>query len=124
MYYFYVAKNMIMYSKRYLVSSYIKHYSIGSNKMNYILDEKASHKLLDIHEENDGSTVRYNKIFCASKYRDKLSRYNLIYDFSFIDELNERMILENIDKNVLCDLIDSDYYFLENDIKYKVGDLE
>ena len=123
MYYFYVAKNMIMYSKRYLVSSYIKHYSIGSNKMNYILDEKASHKLLDIHEENDGSTVRYNKIFCASKYRDKLSRYNLIYDFSFIDELNERMILENIDKNVLCDLIDSDYYFLENDIKYKVGDL-
>jgi hypothetical protein len=34
------------------------------------------------------------------------------------------MILENLDNPGLCDLIDSDYYFLENDIKYKVGDLE
>ena len=34
------------------------------------------------------------------------------------------MILENIDNNKLCDLIDCDYYFLENDIKYKIGDIK
>mgnify|MGYP003443592206 FL=1 len=41
-----------------------------------------------------------------------------------IDEKRKKMILEHINENCLCDLIDSDYYFLENDIKYKVGDLK
>ena len=113
-----------MYSKRYLVSSYLKHYNIGSFKKSYLLDEKVTHKFLEIHEEDCGTTVRYNKIFCASKYLDKLDNYNLIFDFSYIDKLNEEMILDNLDRSVLCDLIDSDYYFLENDIKYKVGDLK
>ena len=54
---------------------------------------------------------------------DYLNNFNLIFDFSNIDDVNEKMILENMDNKKLCDLIDSDYYFLENDIKYKVGDL-
>ncbi len=124
LYYFYLSKNILMYSRRPLISSYKKHFNIKNDKNEYILSEKTTHKELDIKEEKYSSVVRYNKIFCASKYLDKLKNMNLIYDFSSIDDINEKMILENIDNNKLCDLIDSDYYFLENDIKYKVGDLE
>ncbi len=123
-YYFYVSKNILMYSRRPLVSSYKKHFNIDNNDNEYLLKEKTTHKELDIKEEKYSSVVRYNKIFCASKYLDKLKNMNLIYDFSSIDDINEKMILENIDNNKLCDLIDSDYYFLENDIKYKVGDIK
>lgn len=124
-YYFYTSKNMIMYSRRYLVTNFDKVYNIMDNKSNeYILNESVTHKLLDIKEESEGSTVRYHKIFCASKYLNNLLRLNLIIDFSGINEISERMILENINSENLCNLIDSDYYFLENDIKYKVGDLK
>ena len=124
LYYFYVSKNMLMYSRRPLVSAYKKHYDIKNDKNEYLLNEKVTHKTLDIKEEKYSSVVRYNKIFCASLYLDRLKNYNLIYDFSRIDEINEKMILENMDNDGLCYLIDCDYYFLENDIKYKVGDLQ
>ena len=115
---------MIMYSRRYLVTSYQDHYKYDNSKKNYDLIEKLSNNVLEIKEEKYGSTVRNNSIFCASKYRNKLSKFNLIYDFSNIDDINEKMILENLDNKKLCDLIDSDYYFLEHPIKYKVGDLK
>lgn len=121
LYYFYIAKNMIMYSRRNLVSNYNKHFNLeDTNK--YLLEEKVSHKKLEIKEE-DGSVVRYNKIFCASKYINELTKYNFIIDFSNINEEDTLLILDNLNNKDLCNLIDSDYYFLENDIKYKVGDL-
>ena len=49
---------------------------------------------------------------------------NLIINFTNIDSVSEKIILEEYNKANLCDLIDSDYYFLENDIKYKVGDIK
>ena len=123
-YYHYICKNMIMYSRRNLVKNFNKFYNIDNNKDSYLLNETVSHKVLEITDEEDGSVVRFNKIFCASKYIDKLSSFNLIIDFTNIDELSEKLILEHYDKDNLCNLIDSDYYFLENDIKYKVGDLK
>ena len=123
-YYLYVSKNILMYSRRPLVSAYKKHYDIKNDKNEYLLNEKVTHKTLDIKEEKYSSVVRFNKIFCASRYLERLNGFNLIYDFSNIDETNEKMILENLDNPGLCDLIDSDYYFLENDIKYKVGDIK
>ena len=122
-YYFYTSKNIIMYSRRYLVSNFNKTFNLKETNT-YHLNENVSHKILDIKEESEGSTVRFNKIFCASKYLNDLNGLNLIIDFSDIDELNEKMILENIDSENLCNLIDSDYYFLENEIKYRVGDLK
>lgn len=71
----------------------------------------------------DGSVVYFDKIFCASKYVDKLNM-NLIINFTNIDSVSEKIILEEYQNTKLCDLIDSDYYFLENDIKYKVGDIK
>ena len=122
-YYFYVAKNMIMYSRRNLVSNYNKHFNIN-NVDNYLLSEKVTHKELEINESNDGSIVRYHKIFCASKYLNDLKDFNLIIDFTNLDEISTKMIIENYNKENLYNLIDSDYYFLENEIKYKVGDLK
>ena len=78
---------------------------------------------MDIKEEKDGTIVTYDKIFCASKYINDLKELYKIINFTDIDKINEKMILENYNKDNLCNLIDSDYYFLENDIKYKVGDL-
>lgn len=122
LYYFYVGKNSLMYSRRNLVSNYNKYYNLDNTK-EYKLVEKVSGKVLDIYEENDGSVVYFDKIFCASKYIDKLNM-NLIINFTNIDSVSEKLILEEYDKTNLCDLIDSDYYFLENDIKYKVGDIK
>ena len=122
-YYFYTCKNILMYSRRNLVSNYNKHFNLNDTE-NYLLSEKVTNKLLEIKEENDGSVVRYHKIFCASKYLNDLDKLNLIVDFTDIDTINTKMILENINESNLCDLIDSDYYFLENNIKYKVGDLK
>ena len=124
LYYFYVAKNMLMYSRRNLVSNFNKHFKLNKDNNKYDLKEKVSKQILEITEEQDGSVVRNHKIFCASKYLDKLNNINKIIDFTDIDETSEKMILEHINENCLCDLIDSDYYFLENDIKYKVGDLK
>ncbi len=122
-YYFYVAKNHLMYSRRNLVTNYNTYYNL-EDKKEYKLKEEVSHKELNIKEEKDGSIVTFNKIFCASKYLDDLNDINLIINFSGIDSINEKMILENYNSKELCNLIDSDYYFLENEIKYKVGDLK
>ena len=122
LYYFYVGKNSLMYSRRNLVSNYNKYYNLD-NTNSYKLTEKVSKKVLDIYEEVDGSVVYFDKIFCASKYIDKLNM-NLIINFTNIDNASEKIILEEYNKTNLCNLIDSDYYFLENDIKYKVGDIK
>lgn len=124
MFYHYISKNMIMYSRRNLVSNFNNYYNFKNDSNKYLLNEKVTNKRLEIMEENDGSIVRYNKVFCASKYLEKLSGFNLIIDLTDIDEEITSIILNNIDNTNLCDLIESDYYFLENDIKYKVGDLK
>ena len=122
-FYHYVAKNNIMYSRRKLVSNYNKYYNLEDTNY-YELKEKVSNSILDIKEESDGSIVKYNRVFCASKYLSELNSLYLIIDLSNIDEENTKIIIENYNKDNLCDLIDSDYYFLEHDIKYKVGDLK
>ena len=123
-FYNYISKNMLMYSRIHLVSNFNKYYDIRTDKKDYLLDENVTHKELLINETEYGSVVRYNKIFCASKYIEDLKSFNLIIDFTNIDDINEKMILENYNQSNLCNLIDSDYYFLENEIKYKVGDLK
>ena len=122
-YYFYTGKNTLMYSRRNLVSNFNKYFGL-EDKHSYLLDEVVTHKELEIKEEKDGSIVKNHRIFCASKYLKDLNKFNLIIDLTDIDDINTEMILNNLDNDKLCDLIDSDYYFLENPIKYKVGDLK
>ena len=123
-YYFYTCKNILMYSRRHLVSNFNKHFDIENDTNKYDISEIVSKKTLEVKEEKCGSVVRYNRIFCASKYLSELSNLNLIIDFTDINEISKNIILENLNETNLYNLIDSDYYFLESDIKYKVGDLK
>lgn len=124
LYYFYVAKNNLMYSRRNLVTNFDKNFDIEHEDKTYELSEKVSKNILEVKEESDGSVIKNHKIFCASKYLDEFRDINLIIDFSSINDVSEGIILDNLDNVELYNLIDSDYYFLENDIKYKVGDLK
>lgn len=123
LYYFVISRNDLMYSRRNLVSNYNKFYNLEDTNR-YEITEKVSKEKLIITEEKGGSVVKYSKIFCANKYIDKLDKFNLIINFSLINDEDEKIILENYDNKELVDMIMCDYYFLENDIKYKVGDLK
>ena len=72
-------------------------------------------KKLDIYEE-DGSIVKYDKIFCASKYIDKLNM-NLIINFTNIDSVSEKIILEEYQNIKLCDFIENRTFIMKNSIK-------
>ena len=98
-----------MYSRRNLVTNYNKHFKLNSSENKYNLVEKVSKNILEITDYEDGSVVRNHKIFCASKYIDKLNM-NLIIDFSDIDEVSEKIILENISE--------SNSYFILNHPPY------
>ncbi len=124
MYYYYISRNTLMYSRRYLVSNFNNYFNIKDNNNSYKIKEKFSKKELFVKEEEYGSVVKNDRIFCASKYLDHFDKLNLIVDLSNIDEVSTKIILSDINNKKLCDLIDSDYYFLENPIKYKVGDLK
>ena len=121
LYYFYTGKNILMYSRRHLISNFNKYYNKEETN-NYKLREIVSNTFLDIKEE-DGSVIYYDKIFCASKYLKDLNM-NLIINLSNLDPITTKMIIRNYDREELCNLILCDYYFLENEIKYKVGDLK
>ena len=124
LFYTFISKNSLMYSKRELLTNYYDNYNVIDRNKEIIVNETVSNHELIIKEENKATTVFNNKIFCASKYLDKLNNYNLIINLSNIDKGSKKIILDNLDNNDLHEMIESDYYFLENKIVYKVGDLK
>lgn len=123
LFYMYLSKNNLMYSRRNLLTNYYENYNIDGNN-NLLVNESVSNHELLIKEESDGTLIFNNKIFCASKYLNNLDNYNLIVNLSNIDSNTKKIILDNIGNKDLYKLIDSDFYFLENKIAYKVGDLK
>lgn len=119
-----ISKNNLMYSKRELLTNYYDNYDINDRGNRIVVNEAVSDHELIIKEENKATTIFNNKIFCANKYLDKLDGYNFIVNLSNIDENDKKVILDNFDNEELYKLIDSDFYFLENKIVYKVGDLK
>ncbi len=55
------------------------------------------------------------ELFKSMVYKD-----NKVYTRQCSNNVNPK----NYDREELCNLILCDYYFLENEIKYKVGDLK
>lgn len=124
LYYFITGKNNIMYSRRLLITNYNINYKNKNNSKEYVIKEVESNKELYIREESESSVIFNNKIFNGNKYIDRLKKLDyLIINMSLLSSTEENIILDNYDKENLYELIDSDFYFLENDIKYKVGDL-
>lgn len=124
LFYMYLSKNNLMYSRRNLLTNYYENYEIEDRKNSILVNESVSNHELLIKEESDGTLVFNNKIFCASKYLNDLDNYNLIINFSNIKESDKKIIIDNLNDEKLYKLIDSDFYFLENEIAYKVGDLK
>lgn len=124
LFYMYVNKNNIMYSKRELLTNYYDHYGIKKRDKVLNLSEFVSKHNLLFYEEDKSTTVFNSKIFCASKYKNKFNGYNLIINFNNIDKYTKEKILENMCEEDLYKMIDSDFTFLEEPIMYKVGDLK
>jgi hypothetical protein len=124
LYYNLITKNMIMYSKRKLISNYYENYKIDSNKNLITLSECLKGKKLIIKEEDGSSVIFNNELFCANKYLDDLIKFDyLIINLSLLTNEETKIILNNYNSNKLHEMIECDYYFLENDIKYKIKDI-
>lgn len=125
LYYFLINRNTLLYSKRKLVSNYNTHYSIKTNSKKYNLKEEVSHHPLMIREEDDSTVINNFKLFSGNKYIDELLDLDyLIINTSTMSDLELKVTLEHYRDKELINILDTDYYFLENDIKYKVGDIK
>lgn len=124
LFYNFITKNNLMYSKRELLTNYYNNYGIDERKDKIIVNESVNNHELIIKEDEKATTIFNNKIFCASKYSKELSDYNFVINFSNINDDIKKIILNNINNKDLYRLIDCDFYFLENKIVYKVGDLK
>lgn len=124
LYFFYITRNMLLYSRRTLLSNYKKHYNIKDNDSKCVVVEKVSKTLLEVNEEDDSTTIRMRKLFSGNKYIDELKKLDyLIIDTNSMSDLELKVVLEYYDNSELINVLDVDYYFLENSIKYKVGDI-
>lgn len=122
LFYFLVNKNILLYSKRKLITNYYKNYKIKSKNKNLkIKEDKSDHELI-IKEEGDSTLIFNDKVFSGYKYFDELKKCinNFIINLNNLskDEINE-IILGVSGENVELDSFD---YFLDNGIKVKVGD--
>lgn len=125
LYYFLISKNILLYSKRKLVSNYFKNYNLNQESNSYLIKESVSKKELFVNEENNETTIMNNDIFCGNKYIEELEKLDyLIINLNNINNDDIEIILDNYKSSNLYNLIKCDYYFLENEIKYKVGDLK
>ena len=125
LYFFLITRNTLLYSRRSLISNYKENYNIKSNDKRYHLNEKVSNVQLEINEENDGTTIKTIKLFSGNKYINELESIDyLIIDTTSMSNLELKVTLERYNDSELINILDTDYYFLENDIKYKVGDIK
>lgn len=119
-YYNLVGRNVLMYSRRKLLSSFFENYKIKKLKNSYLITEKVTHKEMIIKEEETCSLIFDKNIFSANKYLDELNNCEgVIININnmSIDEVN--IVLSNYKCKDLENL-DTDNYFTENKIGYKV----
>lgn len=119
LFYFLIARNALMYSKRHLISSYYEYKGIkGSNILN--IKESISKKELIIKEEKDGTIIFDKNIFSAFSYKKELDKMNFIINLSNMNKEESEEILKNY-KSDSINLSTENYFFL-NKIGYKVGE--
>jgi len=121
LFYFLINKNMLMYSKRPLITSYYEHKNING-EYKKVIEERVSKKELIIKEEESGTTIYNSKIFSFNKYMNSIGNLNYIINFSNLNEEETNIILENYNKENLSDYLEIDDYFVNNKIIYKVGE--
>lgn len=125
LYYFMVSKNIIMYTRRNLLTNYYKYFDIKDISLSKSVTESVSRHNLVVKELDYGTAILNDKIFSGNNMLDDLKENidYLIYNFTDMDEDTKSTILENIDSKDLNEKIDADDYFLHNEIFYKVKDV-
>jgi len=117
LYYFIFNRNMLMYSKRKLVSNYLDYYSYDLKTKTLLVKEKVSQYDLFIKEENDGTTIFDGKIYSLLNERNKLPLKNIIINLNNINSEEKKEVLNNYRDKVN---IETNNYFYLNKINYKV----
>lgn len=121
LFYILISRNMLMYSKRPLLSSYYDYKNISNRNMNTIIKEVSTKKELIIKEENRNTCIFDNNIFSGNLYIKELNGYNFIVNLSNMNQDETNIILNHYKDNNLNDYINTDHYFLDNKIIYKLG---
>lgn len=124
LFYFLINRNMLMYSKRKLISSYYDYKNIISEEKTKEIIENVSKKSLIIKEESDGTLIFDKNIFSSNEFINELKNFNFIINFSNMNEFETNIILEHYKDVNLKDYIEIDNYFSKNKIGYKVGDIK
>lgn len=124
LFYFLINRNMLMYSKRKLLSSYYEHKGISTNDYKKEIIESVSRKKLIIKEENGSTAIFDSNIFSTNEYIDKLQGFNFIINFNNLNDEETMIILNHYKDKDLKKYIEIDNYFARNKIPYKVGDIK
>ena len=125
LFHYVIHRNILLYSRRKLVSNYNEYFGIKTNDNSYTIHEDISKESLEVKEENESTTIRNKKIYCGNKHLNELKALDyLIIDTTLMSDIEQELTLKYYDQEVLFEHLNSDDYFLNNDIKYKVGDIK
>ncbi len=118
LYYFLINRNMLLYSKRKLITNYILNFNIKEETKKLNIKEKVSNHELIIKEENGSSVIFNKKIFSASSYQKEINYDYFIININNMKDEEIKEILKNYKSGNIN--LDTDNYFLLNEIGYKV----
>ena len=118
LYYFLINRNMLLYSKRKLITNYMLNFNIKEETKKLNIKEKVSNHELIIKEENGSSVIFNKKIFSASSYQKDINYDYFIININNMENEEIKEILKNYKSGNIN--LDTDNYFLLNEIGYKV----
>ena len=109
---------MLLYSKRKLITNYMLNFNIKEETKKLNIKEKVSNHELIIKEENGSSVIFNKKIFSASSYQKDINYDYFIININNMEDEEIKEILKNYKSGNIN--LDTDNYFLLNEIGYKV----
>ena len=118
LYYFLINRNMLLYSKRKLITNYLMNYNIKEEKERLNISEKVSKHELIIKEEDGSSVIFDKKIFSAASYQKDINYDYFIININNMENKETEEILKNYKSGNIN--LEIDNYFLLNEIGYKV----
>lgn len=118
LYYFLINRNMLLYSKRKLITNYMLNFNIKEETKKLNIKEKVSNHELIIKEENGSSVIFDKKIFSAFSYQKEINYDYFIININNMEDEEVKEILKNYKSGNIN--LDTDNYFLLNEIGYKV----
>ena len=112
------AKNMVMYSRRTLLTNFNKYMNLN-NVNNVYIQETLKGKIFEVKEDNNGTTIFNDTYFNYINIIDKINDNNIM--FYYINNLD--LNIEEIKLLLSGSYKEFDSGFLEKKTVFKVGDL-